>query len=137
MKKIFDKNTCCTDPGSLQFCLPVSDGEFWYCEPNGFNDRLLPGTGSIESLILQKYAGNPQQFLKDAQKDSSVKAFIRDRQLWLSGKIDVKDFSEEEKCELLSDYAYRWEDFSNDSERNQIICEIYFESYPVDFRNDI
>jgi hypothetical protein len=75
--------------------------------------------------------------LRDAQKEPAVKVFILNRQLWLSGEIDVRDFPEEEKMQLLMDYGYRWEDFGNDTDRNQIISEIYFESCPMDFRNDI
>lgn len=35
----------------------------------------------------------------------------------------------EEQIELLEDYGYTWGSFANDRERNQIICEIYFEEY--------
>ena len=133
MKKIFDKNTCCTDPDSLQFCLPVSEHEFWYCQPD---------TGALlscpeESLIHRKYLGNPKKLLEDAKIETAVMAFLQNRQVWLSGEIDVRDFSEEEQRELLSDYGYGWNDFDNDADRNQIICEIYFESFPMDFSNSI
>jgi hypothetical protein len=137
MKKLFDKDTHCTDPDSLQFCLPVSEHKFWYCEPNGYNDLLLPKSNSAESRIFDKYAGFPQELLRDAKKETAIKELMLNRQLWLFGEIDVRDFSEEEKTQLLMDYGYRREDFSNEADRNQIISEIYFESYPMDFRNDI
>ncbi|GAB6013645.1 hypothetical protein [Viscerimonas tarda] len=137
MKNILNPNIRCTDPDTLQFCLPLSGDKFWYCEPNGFNDRLLPCSGSTESLIFQKYMGNPQKFLEDAGKDAALKAIILNRKLWLSGEIDVGNFLEEEKQEMLSSIGYFLNDFDNDADRNQIIAEVYFESYPMDFRNDI
>jgi hypothetical protein len=136
MKNIFDPNIRCTDPDTLQFCLPVSGGRFWYCEPNGFNDLLLPESGSKENRIFQKYMGNPQEFLGNARNDTLLKAIILNRNLWLSGEIDVRDFSEEEKWDMLSGIGLSWDDFDNDADRNQIISELYFESYPMDFRND-
>ncbi|MDR3266211.1 MAG: hypothetical protein LBT24_01390 [Tannerella sp.] len=131
MEKLFDKNIQYTDPDTLQFCLPVSEHEFWYCEPDICNETWT------DSLVYQKYLGYPQKLLEDSQKDNEVKAFLHNRLLWMSGEIDVRDFSEEEKRKLLADYGYKWDDFNNEAERNQIICENYFESNPLDFRNDI
>jgi hypothetical protein len=136
MKQLLDANILITDPDSLQFCLPVSEYRFWYCEPNGYNDLALPESDSTESRIFDKYAGYPWELLQDAQKEPAVKRLIQNRQLWLCGEIDVRDFPEEERMQLLADYSYRWEDFSNEAERNQIIAEIYFENYPMDFRYD-
>jgi hypothetical protein len=131
MKRLFDKNIRCTDPDTLQFCLPVSEHEFWYCEPDIYNEALK------NNPVYQKYLSEPQQLMEDSHKDDAVKSFLRNRRLWMSGEIDVRDFSEEEKRKLLADYGYGWDDFDNDSDRNQIICENYFESNPMDFRNDI
>jgi hypothetical protein len=136
MKKLFDDNILFTDPDSLQFCLPISEHRFWYCEPDGYNDLLLPQSNSSESRIFNRYAGYPQELLQDAKKEAEVKRFTLNRQLWLSGTIDVRDFAEEEKTQLLMDYGYRREDFNHDGEIHQIIAEIYFESCPMDFRND-
>ncbi|MDR3265994.1 MAG: hypothetical protein LBT24_00275 [Tannerella sp.] len=130
MKRLFDKNIQCTDPDTLQFCLPVSEHEFWYCEPNIYNEALKGNP------VYQRYLGDPQQLLEDFRKDNEVKAFLHNRLLWMSGEIDVRDFSEEEKRKLLADYGSKWDDFDA-AERNQIICENYFESNPMDFRNDI
>jgi len=55
----------------------------------------------------------------------------------VEGEIDVADFSQQEQEALLADYGYKWEIFSSDAERNQIICENHFEQYPLDYRNDI
>ncbi len=137
MENLLNPNITCTDPDNLQFCLPISEYEFWYCEPNGYNDLLLSDSNSNESQILEKYLGNPKQLLEDAKIDEAVKSFIANRLLWMSGEVDVRYFTQKEKEELLSDYGYSWEDFDNDIERNQIICENYFESNPMDFRNDI
>lgn len=137
MKNILNPGIRCTDPDALQFCLPLSGNKFWYCEPNGFNDLLLRESGSTENEIIARYAGFPRKLLKDAQSGETLKAFLNNRLLWLCGTIDAEDFSNEEKRGLLSEYGYRWEDFNSNMERNQIICEIYFETNPMDFRNDI
>ena len=56
---------------------------------------------------------------------------------WRAGEIDGTDFSRSEPEELLKDYGYKWDDFSTDTDRNQIICENHFEQYLLDYRNDI
>ena len=66
-----------------------------------------------------------------------VRKFATDNMLWREGEIDVTDFSRSEQEELLKDYGYKWDDFSTDIDRNQIICENHFEQYPLDYRNDI
>ena len=133
MEKIFDTNIRPTDPDSLQFCLPVSEHEFWYCQPDMGTLLSCPA----ESLICRKYLGNPKRLLEDAKIEPVVKAFLQNRQVWLSGEMDVRDFSEEEQHKLLADYGYGWNDFDKDADRNQIICEIYFENFPMDFSNNI
>ncbi|MDR1502292.1 MAG: hypothetical protein LBT43_07545 [Prevotella sp.] len=127
----------CTDPDNLQFCLKISDKEFWYCEPNTYNEKLLPGSKACELNLLRKYKGYPIRLLKDAATKEDVKEFINNKQLWLSGTVDVNDFSHYEKNELLDNYGYSWYDFTSDTDRNQIICENYFEQNPMEFRNDI
>ena len=137
MENLFNPNIECTDPDSLQFCLKISDAEFWYCEPNTYHEKLLPGSKAHELNLLTKYKGYPICLLKDAALKGDVKAFINNRQIWLTGTIDIDDFSDEEKIELLDNYDYQWADFNTDAERNQIICENYFEQNPMEFRNDI
>ena len=66
-----------------------------------------------------------------------VRKFATDNMLWREGEIDVRDFSRSEQEELLKDYGYKWDDFSADIDRNQIICENHFEQYLLDYRNDI
>jgi hypothetical protein len=135
MKNLFNENIQCTDPDRLQFCLPVSKNKFWYCEPNVFNETLILDTP--QSRIYRQYLGHPEKMMDAAKEDKTVKAFMQNRLLWLNGKIDIRDFDREEEIELLADYGYHWEDFGNDADRNQLLCEHYFESYPMEFRNDI
>lgn len=137
MENLLNPKIKCTDPDQLQFCLKKSGEEFWYCEPNWYNDKLLPDAKTEERKIIQRYLGNPNRLLNDIKTDEKLKDIILDRHLWLSGSSEIDDFTEEEKHQLLDTYGYSWDDFDNDADRNQIICEIYFEQNPIDFRNDI
>lgn len=137
MENILNPGIHCTDPDQLQFCLRISDSEFWYCEPDWYNDKLMPDSDAPEKELLEKYLGYPENMIQDAQKDEKVKALLSNRQLWLTGSSEMDDFTEEEKLEMLDDYGYSWDSFTDDAERNRIICEIYFEQNPMDFRNDI
>lgn len=136
-KRLFSPNIECTDPDHLQFCLKISDTEFWYCQPNIYHNDLLPDADTPASRIYNKYCGVPHELLRDAQTDNDVRTFVNDRKFWMEGEIDVNDFSREEQEELLDDYGYKWNDFTSDAQRNQIICENHFEQYPLDYRNDI
>lgn len=136
MKKLLNPAIECTDPDNLQFCLKLSDKEFWYCQPNEYNDKLLPDADSVEGLIYDTLAGYPKDLIRLSSIVTEVKEFVSNRKLWLTGAIEVDDFDQEEKIELLADYGYNWDGFNSDTERNQIICENHFESYPLDYRND-
>jgi hypothetical protein len=135
MKNIFDENIQCTDPDMLQFCLSISEHKFWYCEPNFYHNALSSDTP--ESRIYIHYSGYPEKMMEAAREDKAVNAFLQNSHLWVCGEIDVRDFRREEQIKLLADYGYRWENFDTEAERNQLVCEIYFETYPMDFRNDI
>lgn len=137
MENILNPEIHCTDPDQLQFCLRISDNEFWYCEPNWYNDKLMLDADNPERRLLLKYMGNPKKLLEDAQTDNEVKALLSDCRLWLHGSSETYDFTEEEKLELLDSYGYTWDSFTKDVERNQIICEFYFEQNPMEFRYDI
>lgn len=137
MERLFTPGIQCTDPDQLQFCLHISDTEFWYCEPNHYHTDLFPGADTPARRLYDRYRGYPNKLLQDARQDTEVKTFVTDRRLWLTGTIDANDFNREEQVELLSDYGYRWEFFATDTDRNQIICENHFEQYPEDYRNDI
>lgn len=137
MKNLFNPAVECTDPDNLQFCLMVSDEEFWYCEPNSYNGKLLPGSGTPELKLFEKYKGQPKRLFEDAGHSEDVKALLNNSLLWLTGYIRIADFTGDEKLELLDDYGYSWDSFTSDAERNRIICENYFEQNPAEFRNDI
>lgn len=135
MENLFNPRTYSTDPDTLQFCLPCSNTKFWYCQVNDISDRLLPETSTIERFIYDTLCGYPQQLLDLTDKVSEVKAFVTNRRLWHTAYIDVTDIPYEEQLELLSHYALKWDDFNNDMDRNQIICECYFEENICDFDN--
>lgn len=137
MENLLNPAIQCTDPDRLQFCLKISDEEYWYCEPNWYHEKLMPYTCNREQELIETYKGNPKLLLRKAQVDDEVKAFVLDRQLWLCGSSEMSDFEPGEPLQLLKDYGYEWDSFNNDAERNQIICEIYFEQHPMDFRQDI
>lgn len=136
MVKLFNPAIQHTDPDNLQFCLKISDTEFWYCEPNIYHE-LIYTEGTIENLIYHTFKGNPDGLLALASSVKEVRSFIYNQYLWLEGTSDINDFDDKEKLQLLDDYGYSWEDFEDDADRNQIICENYFEQNPMDFRNDI
>lgn len=137
MENIFNPDIQCTDPDQLQFCLKISDKEFWYCQANVFHPLLYADAGTTERAIYDLYSGYPKQLLLDAQNDKEVMEFVTNRQIWLTGSSEMDDFTQAEQLELLDDYGYKWDDFKSDAERNQIICENFFEQNPMDFRNDI
>lgn len=137
MERLLNPNIKCTDPDQLQFCLKISDTKFWYSQPNLYHTDLLPDADTPASRIYVKYCGYPDELLQAAQTDNDVRNFVINRRLWMEGEIDVNDFSREEQEELLDDYGYKWSEFTNDAERNQIICENHFEQYALDYRNDI
>ena len=137
MNRLFTPGIACTDPDSLQFCLRISESEYWYCQPNIYHRDLLAGADTPAQHILDRYLGDPDAFLRDMHTDAEVRAFASDRMLWMEGEIDAADFSQQEQETLLADYGYKWKSFASDAERNQIICENHFEQYPLDYRNDI
>lgn len=136
MNNLLTPNTQCTDPDTLQFCLPISDREFWYCEPNCCHDKLLPESGSVERIIYDTLCGYPKELIRLSSVVIEVEAFISNSKLWRSSNIDIDDLTQEEQLELLDDYGYSWDDFGTDIERNQIICENYFEENYTDFTNN-
>lgn len=137
MNRLFIPGIECTDPDSLQFCLRISESEYWYCQPNIYHKDLFTGADTPARHIPDRYLGDPDDFLRDMHTDAEVRAFASDRMLWLEGEIDAADFSRKEQEALLADYGYRREFFASDAERNRIICENHFEQYPLDYRNDI
>lgn len=135
MENLLNPHTYCTDPDTLQFCLPLSDTEFWYCQVNDFSERLFGDADTMERFIYDLLCGYPNALHDLTAKVSEVKAFATDRRLWNTVYIDVTDFSHEEQLELLSGYGLKWDSFNSDTDRNQIICECYFEENICDFDN--
>lgn len=135
MENLLNHDIQCTDPDTLQFCLPYSDTEFWYCQVNDTNVKLLPDAQSTEKLIYDILCGYPKGLLNLSKTVTEVNEFISNRQFWFTSDIDVTEFDHEEQLELLKSYGYSWNDFNSDVDRNQIICECYFEENICDFDN--
>jgi len=131
MENLFNPNIQFTDPDTLQFCLPLSDKEFWYCQPNDCHDSLFKDSHSIERLIYEQFSGYPGDLLRLSSLVAEVKEFISNGRFWCSGDISIDDIDEEEQLELLQAYGYSRDSFRTDAERNQIICESYFETYCI------
>lgn len=131
MENLLNPNIQFTDPDTLQFCLPLSDKEFWYCEPNCSHDKLLPESDSTERIIYNTLCGYPKELIRLSSVVTEVKEFISNRRLWCFGTISIDTIDEKEQLELLSSYGYSWDNFTSDTERNQIICECYFETYCI------
>lgn len=131
MENLLNPSIQFTDPDTLQFCLPLSDKEFWYCEPNCCHDKLLPESESTERIIYDMLCGYPSELVRLSSVVTEVKEFISNKRLWCSGNISINDIGEKEQFELLQTYGYSQDSFSGGSERNQIICESYFETYCI------
>lgn len=131
MKNLLNPSIQFTDPDTLQFCLPISDKEFWYCEPNCCQDKLFPESDSTERIIYDMLCGYPGELIRLSLVVAEVKEFISNRRLWCSGDINIDDIDDKEQLELLQAYGYSLDSFSTGVERNQIICESYFETYCV------
>lgn len=131
MKNLLNPNIQYTDPDTLQFCLPISDKEFWYCEPNCCQDKLFPESDSTERIIYDMLCGYPGELIRLSSVVAEVKEFISNRRLWCSGDINIDDIDDKERLELMQAYGYSLDSFSIGAERNQIICESYFETYCV------
>ncbi|UYI64315.1 hypothetical protein [Bacteroides ovatus] len=131
MKNLLNPNIQFTDPDTLQFCLPLSDKEFWYCEPNCSHEKLLPESDSNERIVYDILCGYPEDLLQLSSIVAEVKEFISNGRLWCSGNISIDDIDVEEQLELLQAYGYSWDSFSSEAERNQVLCECYFETYCV------
>lgn len=131
MKNLLNPSIQFTDPDTLQFCLPISDKEFWYCEPNCCQDKLFPESDSTERIIYDTLCGYPRELIRLSSAVAEVKEFISNGRLWCSGDISIDDIDDKEQLELLQAYGYSLDSFSTGAERNQIICESYFETYCV------
>lgn len=129
MKNLLNPSIQFTDPDTLQFCLPISDKEFWYCEPNCCQDKLFPESDSTERIIYDMLCGYPGELIRLSSVVTEVKEFISNRRLWCSGDINIDEIDEKEQLELMNAYGYSLDSFSTGAERNQIICESYFETY--------
>lgn len=136
MENLLTPNIQYTDPDTLQFCLPLSDTKFWYCQVNDCHKRLMPDAETPESLIYDILCGYPEKLLDLASKVMEVKEFITNHRYWHTGEIDITEFDREEQLELLKDYGYTWNDFTSDIERTQIICECHFEENIREYEND-
>gem|GEM_PF-641747 len=82
MNRLFTPGIECTDPDSLQFCLRISDTEYWYCQPNIYHRDLFLDADTPARHILCRYLGYPDDFLRDMHTDAEVRAFASDRMLW-------------------------------------------------------
>ena len=131
MENLLNPSIQFTDPDTLQFCLPLSDKEFRYCEPNCSHDKLLPESDSTERIIYDMLCGYPEELIRLSSVVAEVKEFISNGQLWCSGYISIDEIDESEQFELLQTYGYSRDSFSTGAEKNQIICENYFETYCV------
>lgn len=136
MENLLNPRTMCTDPDTLQFCLPLSDTEFWYCQANDLNKRVFPGAETVEKIIYDTLCGYPFALFALAKTVSEIKEFISNHCFWYTGNININSITHTEKFKLLSSYGYSWNDFSSDAERSQIICECYFEENIIEFKND-
>lgn len=129
MKNLLNLGIEFTNLDTLQFCLPLSDKEFWYCEPNCCHDNLLPESESTERIIYDSLCGYPKELIRLSSVVTEVKEFISNRRFWCSGDISIDDIDEEERLELMQTYGYLRDSLGSDAEWNQIICECYFETY--------
>lgn len=133
MKNLLNPNVICTDPDTLQFCLPLSETRFWYCQVNDFNEGFRSETDGVKELIYTSLCGEPELLFDLAQKVIEVQEFISNPRYWFSGDINVTSLTHEEKLVLLQDYGYSWDSFTSEADRNRIICECEFEENILEY----
>lgn len=137
MENLLNPNIECTDPDTLQFCLHFSNKNFWYCQPNDCHKNLFFKAKTIERWLFEYFCVNPKSLISLSSVIIEIKEFVSNSQLWYAGDISIDDINMEDQLELLNTYGYSWNSFSSDVERNQIICECYFETYNLDFTNNL
>lgn len=131
---LLNPEVVCTDPDTLQFCLKLSGHEFWYCE---FDKTILTEIpNSAEHNWYRQYKGEPDRLLHDAMQNSGTMNFLNSRNLWISATIDTNDIDEKERFDLFSSYGIDPEEYTDDTNRYQMIAEMYFESNLFEFRKN-
>mgnify|MGYP003623248592 FL=1 len=128
MNRLFQPGIQFTDPDQLQFCLPISEHEFWYCEL----DQTDPD--SDVHRILIKYGGQPEKLLEDAETNLHIKEFVFNRTNWVQATIDTREITPSECADLLIAYAENPDDYEEGADCNQLIAEMYFETNINQFR---
>lgn len=123
-----------TDPEKLQFCLPISDIGFWFCEFDRQQLRYIPN--STEHQWYNYYKGNPKKLVDDAKENSVLLMFIEANKLWIRAAIDVRDLKFDEIRSLFKEYDLKIDDYPIGRECNQMIAKMYYETHINEFRNN-
>lgn len=101
MENLLSPNILYTNSDILQFCLPLSDTKFWYCQVDDCHKRLMPDAETPERLIYDTLCGYPEKLLDLANKVIEVKEFIVNYRYWHTSEMDVTEFDHKEQLELL------------------------------------
>lgn len=125
MNRLFKPEIKYTDPGQLLFCLPISEHEFWFCEVASL--RLKRNNKFKILALFKKYFGHPQKLLGDADLIQQVKEAVLDITNWERATIDVREIDQEDRAVLYYLYSLKPKDFSEGTERNQMIAKMCFE----------
>lgn len=114
-----------TDPDELQFCKVISEGQkFHYIQ-------FKKDKNETTKIFFEKYSGNVDEMLSDAENDSLIMSIINNENNWYSEEIDVYDIREDDVQDIIDTYGLRegGNEKLTDNELNQLICEGYFEQY--------
>ncbi len=137
MPQIFRPSTKCSDPDQLQFFRKISVSKFWYCEPNLYHSDLLPDADTPASRLREKYLGDPEDCFRMLIQTPKFMLSFPTPHYGLGARSMQTVSLREQQEKFLKGYGYSWDFFSCDMDRNQIICEIYFEENQLEFRHDI
>ena len=114
-----------TDVDNLQFCKVISEGQkFHYLQ-------FKKDKNETTKIFFEKYSGNVDEMLIDAENDSLIMSIINNDNNWYSEEIDVYLLSEDDVQEIIDTYGLRsgGNEKLSENELNQLICEGYFEQY--------
>lgn len=114
-----------TDVDELQFCKVIEDGKKYHYF------QFKKDKNETTKIFFEKYCGDIEQMLIDAENDSLIMSIINNDNNWYSEEIDVDLIDDLDKEDIISMYGLRegGNEKLTDNELNQLICEGYFEQY--------
>lgn len=101
----------CTDVDNLQFARKINNKSWEYCQI--LSEEKLEVFKKTYPIKDMPYCLNGLTTIED----------------WCCGDIDVEDYDSDEVGSIISSYGGILDGVTDESEKNQLICECIFESY--------